>query len=337
MVGLADLAVLGGGLNRPECVLAHGSGLLFTADWRGRGGVAVVAADGRSAVVEARGRVLRPNGIALEPGGTFLLAHLGAEDGGVFRLHADGAADAVLTEVEGVPLPPSNFMHRDELGRLWVTVSTRRVPRHLAMRAEVADGFVVLLDDRGARVVADGLGYTNECLVGPDGEFLYVNETFGRRLSRFPIRADGSLGARETVAVFGAGTFPDGLTFDEHGGIWITSIVSNRVIRVAPDGTQELVLEDADPAHVAWVEDAYRAGELDRPHLDANPSRVLRNVSSLAFGGPDLRTAHLGCLLGDAIVTFRSPIAGLKPPHWDFPLTALGPILAQLKPAGTHA
>lgn len=176
----------------------------------------------------------------------------------------------------------------------------------------------MLCDRQGARIVADGLGYTNEAMISPDGRWLYVNETFARRLSRFPLRADGSLGTKEVVTTFGHGTYPDGLAFDADGHVWVTSIVSNRVLRVAPDGATTLILEDADPAHVQWCEEAYRSGELKRPHLDRAAGRVLKNISSLAFGGPDLHTAYLGCLLGDAIASFRAPVAGHPPYHWHF-------------------
>jgi hypothetical protein len=75
------------------------------------------------------------------------------------------------------------------------------------------------------------------------------------------------------VTEFGAGTFPDGLAFDEEGSAWVVSIVSNRLIRVAPDGTQTLWLEDSDAEHLAWVEEAFEAGRMDRPHLDGIRSR----------------------------------------------------------------
>ena len=321
MIDLSSLAFVGSGLVRPECVLTHESGLLFAADWAGDGGVAVVAQDGSVRRIEARGapRPMRPNGIALEPGGTFLLADLGAEEGGVFRLRADGGVEPVVTELDGRPFPPTNYVHRDGTGGLWITVSTRKVPRNLGYRPDADDGFIVLADESGVRIVADGLGYTNECLVSPDGRHLYVNETFTRKLSRFALR-EGGLGPKEVVAAFGDGTYPDGLTFDAQGGVWITSIVSNRVIRVAPDGAQEIVLEDADPDHVAWTEAAYRAGELGRPHLDKIASRRLKNISSLAFGGPGLRKAYLGCLLGDSIAVFDAPVPGAPPVHWSFPL-----------------
>lgn len=325
MIDLANVSFVGSGLNRPECVLGHVSGRLFASDWTGNGGVSVIEPDGRVHRILARDvtEPLRPNGIALLPGGAFLLAHLGATAGGVWRLDADGRTRPMALEVDGVPLPPTNFVHVDETGRLWITVSTRRRPRNFGYRADVADGFVVLVDDAGVRIVADNLGYTNECVVHPGGQHLYVNETFARRLVAFDIGRDGGLSNKTVVAEFGEGTFPDGLTFDAEGGVWVTSIVSNRVLRIAPEGHQEIMLEDCDPDHLKRVEEAFRAGELDRPHLDTVHSHRLRNISSLAFGGPELRTAYLGCLLGDSIASVPAPVAGHPPPHWNF---ELGPL-----------
>jgi sugar lactone lactonase YvrE len=329
MIPLSSLGSLGSGLQRPECVLAHESGWVFAADWRGQGGVSAVWRDGRVVRVEASDppRQMRPNGIALEPGGSFLLADLGAEAGGVFRMRADGAIEPLVTELDGRPFPPTNYVHRDESGRLWITVSTRRRPRDLGYRPDVDDGFIVLWRDGEARIVADGLGYTNECLISPDGGHLYVNETFTRRLSRFPVRTDGSLGPKEVVAAFGRGVYPDGLTFDAQGGVWITSIVSNSVLRIGGDGRIETIIEDADPDHIAWTEEAYLAGRLGRPHLDRIAGRRLANISSLAFGGENLRTGYLGCLLGESIATFPSPVAGHPPPHWSAPLGDLAAVL----------
>ena len=311
-----QVTFIGEDLARPECVLATRAGALFVSDWGG--GVTRIGPDGRQSRILARNIAgLRPNGIALSPDGTFLIAHLGADDGGVFRLSRDGDAAPLLTEVEGVALPPTNFVLDDQRGRVWITVSTRRKPRDLGYRREGGDGFIVLLDGRGARIAADALGYTNEAAIHPSGDWLYVNETFARRLTRFRLADDGTLNERQTVAELGSGSFPDGLCFDAEGGAWITSIVSNRVIRVAPDGTQAVFLEDSDPDHLAWVEAAYGDGTMGRPHLDEVKSRRLRNLSSLAFGGPDLRVGYLGCLLGERIGRLAMPVAGHPPAHWE--------------------
>ena len=212
---LASLGFIGRDLVRPECVLATAGGDLYSADWRG--GVAHVRPNGSQVLYAGRGPdglALKPNGIALLRDGSFLVTHLGVDDGGVFRLQRDGRVEPWLQAVDGLDLPPTNFVVEDARGRFWVTVSTRLQPRSLGYRPNCNDGFIVRVDERGAVVVADGLGYTNEVAVHPSGDWLYVNETFARRLSRFALHADGSLGAKEVVTEFGPGTFPDGLAFE---------------------------------------------------------------------------------------------------------------------------
>lgn len=317
LMPLSDVHFLGAGLNRPECLLCTSNGDIYSADWRG--GVARSDANGRQELYQAAGgaETIKPNGIALQRDGSFLVTNLD-DSGGVFRLDRDGKLSEVLRQVDGIDLPATNFVLVDDLGRIWVTVSTRQTPRALGYSKDVADGFIVLIDGKGARIVADNLGYTNEVQVDGRSEYLYVNETFARRLTRFRIGRDSELIEREVVTDFGAGTFPDGIAFDIEEHLWVTSIVSNRVIRVAPDGSQSLILEDCDPEHLAEVEKAFQAGTMGRPHLDQIKSEKLHNISSLAFGGEDLRTAFLGCLLGERIATFRAPVMGRPPVHWHY-------------------
>ena len=315
-IDLSQLEFVGHDLHRPECVLCTHGGTVYVSDWRG--GVTRIDPDGAQAgyVDLSHGDELKPNGIALLSDGSFLLANLGTA-GGVWRLTRDGIARPWLAELGGERLPPCNYVMLDRFGRIWVTVSTTREPRQRGYRPDVDDGFIVLVQDGETRVVADGLGYTNEVQLHPSGDWLYVNETFGRRLSRFPVLPDGSLGEPGIVARFGHGMFPDGMAFDEEGGVWITSLVSNRVIRCA-DGALETVIEDTDTDHVEWVEEAFLSGTMDRPHFDTMTSKLLKNTSSIAFGGPDLRTAYIGCLLDGRIARFEAPVAGVPPVHWDW-------------------
>jgi hypothetical protein len=294
-------------LSRPECVHCTFQGDVFVSDWRG--GVTRIRPDGTQQLIRGD-RAIKTNGFAILPDRSFLLAHLGESEGGVFRLTLEGALTPFLED-----LPPTNFVHAWQ-DRVYITVSTRLLPRTAARKPGHADGFIVCVDSRGARVVADGLGYTNECKVDPSGEWLYVNETFGKRLSRFRLTRDG-LGQRETHAEFGDGVFPDGLDFDADGGVWITSVFCNQLIRIAPDGAQQLMLEDNDPAFVARIEAEFARGELTRDVHPQVPAKWIRNLSSSAFGGEDLRTIYLGCLQDDRIYRMPSPIAGARPPHWD--------------------
>lgn len=316
-ISLGALSFVGEGLVRPECVLATRDGSLWTADWRG--GIVRTYPNGKQNGVFATNLDFdfKPNGFAIKSDGSFLIAHLG-DEGGLWDLSIGGEASPVCREVEGRVLPSCNFVLLDSAGTIWLTISTMREPRALGYRPDVDDGFIVRIDERGAAIVADGLGYTNELAFSADESFLYVNETFGRRMSRFPVQADGSLGEKEVVTTFGFGIYPDGLAFDVEDHLWVTSIVSNRVIRVAPDGSQTTMIDDSDADHIAWCEEAYLAGEMGRPHLDNVKGTVLKNISSLAFGGSDLRTAYMGCLLGDQITRFESPVAGRPPVHWEF-------------------
>jgi sugar lactone lactonase YvrE len=317
-VALADLTFVGRDLARPECVVATARGDLFASDRRG--GIARVHEGRPPELTIGRGvDDFLPNGFALLPDRSFMIANLGPS-GGVWRLQPDGKLLPELLEVDGVSLPPTNFANAEHTTgalRVWVSVSTRKVPRERAMRADVADGYIVLKDARGARIVADGLGFTNENKLDPSGRWLYVNETMARRLSRFALERDG-LGPRETVAEFADGIFPDGFEFDAEGGIWIASVVSNRLLRIAPDGGGTVVLDDGDPEVIARVERHFAEHRLTRADIDAGRARVLGNLASIAFGGPDLKTVYLGSLFTDRIATFRSPIAGAMPPHWHY-------------------
>jgi len=265
---------------------------------------------------------IKPNGIAMESKGHFLLAHLGDTEGGIYRLAPNGAISAVVTHANGYPLPPTNFVAIDAIGRLWITVSTTVVPRADDYRKNACSGFIAIAEQGqcNARIVANNLAYANECVVDMNNNHVYVNETFGRRLLRFDLATDGTLSNRHVVTTFNSGTYPDGLTLEESGYLIVTSIVSNRVIKVSPNGEQEIILEDADNAIVEAAEFAYRSDSLGSKHLASTGNTRLANISSLAFGGENLSTAYLGNLLGSCLHSFETTMHGVTPSHWNTPL-----------------
>lgn len=311
-IGLEALTTTGEGLSRPECVLATRRGTLHVSD--NRGGVTRIAADGTRDFLG--GGDVVPNGIALLRDGSYAIANL-SDSGGVWRLRPDGTLAPEVTEIAGRCLGSVNFVRTDSRDRLWICVSTVR-PGDNQFRTDIADGFVALRDASGIRVVATDICWTNECWPDEARGFLYVNETYGRRLTRFDMAPDGALSNRVTLSTFGHGDYPDGLALDAEGGIWVVSVASNRVFRVAPDGTRTVVVEDSDPTRLDVLEDALHGLRLTRPMMHDTRGRVLRNASSIAFAGSDLRTAHLGSLGGEALMTFRAPVAGVPPVHWDW-------------------
>ena len=136
-VGLDELRFLGRDLARPECVVVTARGDVFASDRRG--GIARVHDDRPPELIRGRGvGQFLPNGFALLPDRSFMIANLGPA-GGVWRMLPDGELVPELLEVDGMALPPTNFANAEHTTgtlRLWVSVSTRHVPREQAMRSD---------------------------------------------------------------------------------------------------------------------------------------------------------------------------------------------------------
>lgn len=321
MKSLDSLFHIGKDLVRPECILCTQQGNQYVSDFRG--GITQINKHGEQTFFGGTplpcGDQLKPNGIALMEDGSFLAAHLGESRGGIYRVTRDNNIEPFLNEISGTPLPPSNFVYLDHLGRIWVTVSTRHQPRALAYRKDIQDGFIAVIDNGTCKIVADNIGYTNELCISGDGQYLYVNATFSRELLRFSIGSQSTLHTPTRITRFGHGIYPDGLTLDNEGFLWVTSIISNRVLRVNPlNGHTQIILEDAVKDHVDNIESAYKTHNITTRHLTSIQSKTLKNISSLAFGGTHLNEVFLGCLLGNNIAGFHSEYRGQTPTHWTF-------------------
>lgn len=318
-IALNRITPFGSGLHRPECVLPAPNGDVYVPDWRG--GVSVVRANGtvQSWLAKNPGFDLKPNGIGFLPDGRFLIANLG-DDGGIWAMDRDGNLSPFLTSLAGKPLPPANFVYTDEQARVWVTVSTRHVPRQAAWRADIKDGLLIMVDRDGPHLLADDLHYTNEARTDPSGTYIYVVETFGRRLIRYPIAAGARLGSPELVVQLGPGRWPDGFVFDQNGGIWITSLVSNEIVRLDAKGELEVMIREANLDFINDVERAYAEERMERAHLGPIQQTRFQHLTSIGFGGPGLATGYLGSLHADCLYQFAAPVAGAPQPYWAFPL-----------------
>jgi gluconolactonase len=300
-----DFGTFGSDLARPECVWIDADGI-WTSD--GRGGVSLVHAD-RPATTIGRG-IHEPNGFSRRTDGSFVVAGLG--DGKVHLIRPDGETSVLLDTVDGKPLGAVNCAWADG-ARTWVSVMTDSLPWSVSMNQE-ARGYIILIDESGARIVADGLHQTNEVKVSADGRYLYAVETLGRRLVRFEIGAHGNLGRKQVVGPedLGHGAYPDGFTFDAEGNIWLTLIIRNGLAVITKDGDYHIIYEEPQAAAIDKLVEAIEARVADVTIMRACIGERLPFPTSIAFGGKDARTAYVGSLATPHIFTFRSPIAGGK-------------------------
>lgn len=325
----SDLRFVGKDLQRPECILAERDGTLWAAD--ARGGVTKILPDGTQTLIAQKANTrfgqatdvearftqgTLPNGLAFAQNGDFLISNFGTD--ALEIMTRDGRSRTLYDRIEGKPIGKVNFVLRDSRNRVWLTVSTRIKNWMQAMRPNVADGYIALVDERGIRVAAEGFQFTNEIRLDAREEFLYIVETCGRRISRMRVGRDGSLTGRE---IFGpsdlgpAGT-PDGIAFDAHGNLWGTLIFGERLFALTPEGELRILFDDGNPAAVARFDRHFFAGTLEPGHMAACKSGVAPWMASVTFGGPDLKTVYIGTLMGTTIPCFRSPVAGLPMVHW---------------------
>jgi len=310
---LSDLSYTGHDLVRPESILAQPDGTLWTSD--GRGGVTRIDPDGTQHYLGGLGG--EPNGLAMADDGSIYVANIGS--GAIQRLYPDGHAEEFLTEVDGVQLTAADFVFIDSKNRMWMAFSTRESHWWPAAARPRPDGYIVLLDEKGARIVADGIYFTNEIRLDAAEEYLYVAETMMSRVLRYRVQPDGSLTDKE---VYGPDTLPgfaafvDGFTFDADGNIWVTTVLRNGVGIITPDGDYHVVFEDAREDVLATFGEKIASGTAQPTDMLAAAGPTLQLVTSVTFGGPDLRTAYVGSLGMNRLPTFRSPVAGLPMSHW---------------------
>jgi gluconolactonase len=326
-VDLAALRTIGRDLSRPECILAERDGSLWAAD--ARGGVMHILPDGSQSLITAAGvrhcghgapnlyDGTLPNGLAFARNGDLLIANFGTD--ALEVMTRDGQHRVLFDRIDGVPLGKVNFVLRDSRDRLWITISTRVNPWSKAICSRQADGYIALLDDKGLRVVADGLVFANEVRLDAREEWLYVAETCARRVTRFRVGVDGSLRGREVFgpSSLGSGAI-DGIAFDAYGNLWATMIFADALVAITPEGDLLTLFEDGDREAAMRFDAELDTGvPVSADTIAATGGKIAPWMTSVTFGGPDLRTVYLGSLKATTLPYFTSPVAGLPMIHWN--------------------
>jgi len=310
---VTNLNFTGQNLSRPESVLAEKDGTLWTSD--NRGGVTRIDPDGTETTL---GDIPEdPNGLAMDTQGNLYIANIG--DGKIYKMSKDGKTEVILDQINGEPLGAANYVFIDSQDRLWIAISTRTLPWFPAAASPRPDGYVILLDENGPRIVLDGILFTNEVRLNADESYLYVAETMGCRIVKHKVNDDGTLGPRESVGPESLGdtAYVDGFTFDAEGNIWVTTILHNGLVVITPEGDVHTVFEERNEAALANAKHKVDEGTLTPEDMFACVGQHVQFPVSLTFGGPDLKTAYMGSLAMPKLITFESPVPGLPMRHWD--------------------
>jgi gluconolactonase len=100
------------------------------------------------------------------------------------------------------------------------------------------------------------------------------------------------------------------------GNIWVTTVLRNGVGIITPDGDYHVVFEDARVDMLDSFEEKLASGTAEITDIILAAGPTLQLITSVTFGGPDLRTAYVGSLGMNRLPTFQSPVAGRPMRHW---------------------
>lgn len=183
---------------------------------------------------------------------------------GVMERFADGVGGA------GRAIRIANFPAFDAMGRLYVSDSN-------AFKDPGPGIFRFDPDGAGELWYDEPVNFANGLALSPNGDHLYVVETFSNAIFRLPIKEDGSSGTREEVATL-PGVLPDGLAFDAAGDLYVACYEPSRVMRITPGtpgGRVEVFIEDPEahlfchPTNLAFRGSTFFTTNLGRWHITA--------------------------------------------------------------------
>jgi gluconolactonase len=133
------------------------------------------------------------------------------------------------------------------------------------------NGFLLRFTPEGqGQILAGPFGYANGLALDAKGVSLFMVESDTDSVLRFDIQRDGSLGPARTYATE-CGRFPDGLTLDADGNLYVCCYASDEIWRVSPAAEKTLF---------AWDRWAIRLG----------------SPTNMAFGGENFDELYIANL-----------------------------------------
>jgi gluconolactonase len=249
-----DVTVVVSGYDSPEGPAFDREGNLHFVNWSSSS-IVCLTPDGVADELFNTGGI--PAGLAFHRDGSLYVADEGDEIHGVLRIE-DGEATILVNTYEGQPLNGANDLVFDRNGVLYFSDPWR------SSLENPIGGFYRLFPDGTLERIDQGLAFPNGVATDPAGDAVYLAETYRKRILRYAIAADGTLGPREEFAALSGHQGPDGMAFDEAGNLYVAHYGGGKVAIFAPTG------ELTDDIRIPGA-----------------------HVTNVAFGGPDRRTLYI--------------------------------------------
>lgn len=187
---------------------------------------------------------------------------------GVYRLDLESPTVSLerLCIADPTPGNRANEARCDAQGRLWVGSMQNNLDAQGGdLPITRRSGALARVDvDASVTRLLEGQGIVNTLLWNAAGDQLYCADTLDEVIYRYPIQADGSLGTRDIWAAEQPQGSPDGSAMDAEGYLWNARWGGSCLLRFAPDGSLDRVVE-----------------------------LPVSHPTSCVFGGPNLQTLYV--------------------------------------------
>lgn len=202
----------------PEAIAIDAEGRLLTGLEDGR--VVSLGIDGRDCRQLGRTNG-RPLGLTASPTGEVLIADARR---GLVALGVDGKERVLAETAEGMRIGFADDLAIDAQGRVYFSDASWKFGYgdHFSDGLEHGPRGRLLMWDptRGeAYTLMNNLHFANGVALGPDDEFLLVNETYKYRIKRYWLR--GERAGEEEILIDNLPGFPDNLTFNGSDRFWV--------------------------------------------------------------------------------------------------------------------
>ena len=252
-------------IDHPEGVAVHPDGSVWCGGEAGQ--VYRISADGSS--IEQRIAANDGFTLALAFGPDGLLSYVDVARRAVMRLDPDGGEPVTLVEgsIDGHELVAPNAIAFDEAGRLYLSDSVSATDPGPGLYRIDPDG-------RASRWSAGPFLFANGVAVEPGGGAVFLAETWSRRITRLPVRDDGSAGEPELYAEL-PGTLPDGLAIGPDGELYVACYQPSQILRVDRARRATVLVRDDDamvlahPTNIAFRGRTAFCANLGRWHITA--------------------------------------------------------------------